>query len=115
MANAGGLGVRGRRAGQNTKKDKKFLGDSAMSGGLSFYEFFAGGGMARLGLGSKWTCLASNEICEKKARTYRANFGSPDKLILKDVNLAAPADLPGRASLAWASFPCQDLSLAGNR
>ncbi|MEM9751563.1 MAG: DNA (cytosine-5-)-methyltransferase, partial [Pseudomonadota bacterium] len=26
-----------------------------------------------------------------------------------------PADAPGRADLAWASFPCQDLSLAGAR
>ncbi len=33
----------------------------------------------------------------------------------RDVAEVAAADLPGRADLAWASFPCQDLSLAGAR
>jgi DNA (cytosine-5)-methyltransferase 1 len=31
-----------------------------------------------------------------------------------DIHALAPGDLPGAADLAWASFPCQDLSLAGN-
>jgi len=30
-----------------------------------------------------------------------------------DVGGLTSRDLPGRADLAWASFPCQDLSLAG--
>src|SRR5690606_8956743 len=30
-----------------------------------------------------------------------------------DVAAVSTADLPGSADLAWASFPCQDLSLAG--
>ena len=30
-----------------------------------------------------------------------------------DIHALAAGDLPGRADLAWASFPCQDLSLAG--
>ena len=34
---------------------------------FGFYEFFAGGGMARLGLGDQWRCLMANDICEKKA------------------------------------------------
>ncbi|MFL6466283.1 MAG: hypothetical protein ACJ73N_17975 [Bryobacteraceae bacterium] len=33
---------------------------------LNFFEFFAGGGMARLGLGDSWTCAFANDICEKK-------------------------------------------------
>ena len=36
-----------------------------------FYEFFAGGGMARLGLGSSWNCLFANDFSEKKAAAYR--------------------------------------------
>ena len=28
---------------------------------LTFYEFFAGGGMARLGLGDQWACLFAND------------------------------------------------------
>ncbi|MEY4830134.1 MAG: hypothetical protein RLZZ562_1930, partial [Planctomycetota bacterium] len=34
---------------------------------LGFYEFFAGGGMARLGLGESWECLFANDFSEKKA------------------------------------------------
>jgi DNA (cytosine-5)-methyltransferase 1 len=79
-----------------------------------FYEFFAGGGMARLGLGPHWHCLFANEICEKKAAAYRAYFGPSPELIVDDVRRLCCSHLPAGASLAWASFPCQDLSLAGN-
>jgi DNA (cytosine-5)-methyltransferase 1 len=85
-----------------------------MDSPLTFYEFFAGGGMARKGLGSRWTCLFANDVDAGKARAYRANFGEED-LHLGDVWKIDPAALPGRADLAWASSPCQDLSLAGNR
>lgn len=79
-----------------------------------FYEFFAGGGMARLGLGPRWQCLFANEICAKKAAAYRGNFGPSPELIVDDVRRLSCSHLPTGASLAWASFPCQDLSLAGN-
>ncbi|MDJ0683971.1 MAG: DNA cytosine methyltransferase [Alphaproteobacteria bacterium] len=79
----------------------------------AFYEFFAGGGMARLGLGPHWTCLRANEWDAKKAESYRRNFDPADDLLVGDVNDLTERDLPGQADLAWASFPCQDLSLAG--
>lgn len=69
--------------------------------------------MARLGLGSDWNCVFSNEWSEKKAATYRKRFGDAG-LRVCDVADLTPQDLPGIATLAWASFPCQDLSLAGN-
>lgn len=78
----------------------------------SYYEFFAGGGMVRAGLGETWSCLLANDLDADKARAYRANWGG-DWLKLQDINLLQASDLPGRADLAWASFPCQDLSLAG--
>jgi DNA (cytosine-5)-methyltransferase 1 len=78
----------------------------------TFYEFFAGGGMARAGLGSDWQCLFANDFDPKKAESYASNWGS-DHLHVGDVAAVKPADLPGHADLAWASFPCQDLSLAG--
>jgi DNA (cytosine-5)-methyltransferase 1 len=80
---------------------------------LSFYEFFAGGGMARAGLGRGWECLLANDIDEKKGASYAANWGSE---VLKIINVGklTTADAPDRADLAWASFPCQDLSLAGD-
>ena len=79
----------------------------------SFYEFFSGGGMARVGLGPKWRCLFANDIDRKKAATYRRNWGG-EHLLCGDVLDLTTTDLPGYADLAWASFPCQDLSLAGS-
>jgi len=81
---------------------------------FTFYEFFAGGGMARLGLGERWECLFANDFDAMKAAAYRANFGEAD-LVHGDVWDVQPHTLPGRADLAWASSPCQDLSLAGAR
>jgi len=68
--------------------------------------------MARAGLGAGWTCLFANDVDEKKARAYRANWGG-EVLSVRDIRALSAADLPGRADLAWGSFPCQDLSLAG--
>lgn len=79
-----------------------------------WYEFFAGGGMARLGLGSTWKCIFANDFCDKKARAYRAVFGPSPELKVGDVGRLTAKDLPGIPDLVWASFPCQDLSLAGN-
>ncbi len=70
--------------------------------------------MARLGLGSEWHCLFANDIDAKKMETYRNNFGGEGSVCCDIADLKANS-LPGSATLAWASFPCQDLSLAGNR
>jgi DNA (cytosine-5)-methyltransferase 1 len=78
----------------------------------TFYEFFAGGGMARAGLGEGWTCLLANDFDRKKGETYRRNWGD-DHLIVDDIRNIAPEEMPGRPDLVWGSFPCQDLSLAG--
>ncbi|VWD47051.1 DNA-cytosine methyltransferase [Burkholderia aenigmatica] len=80
---------------------------------MNFYEFFAGGGMARAGLGPQWTCLFANDIDQMKGETYAANWGD-DHLSIKDIHDVTPDELSDHADLAWASFPCQDLSLAGN-
>ena len=77
-----------------------------------FYEFFAGGGMVRAGLGPNWHCLFSNDFDHKKSRIYRENWGDRE-LKTADIKSLKPADIPSTARLAWASFPCQDLSLAG--
>jgi DNA (cytosine-5)-methyltransferase 1 len=80
--------------------------------GLGFFEFFAGGGMARAGLGAGWTCLFANDFDAKKAASYAQNWGA-GHMRCADIHALSSADLPGAADLAWASFPCQDLSLAG--
>ena len=82
----------------------------------AFYEFFAGGGMARLGLGEGWDCLFANDFDPVKAAAYRANFADAAEHFREgDVWKLTPEDLPGEADLAWASSPCQDFSLAGAR
>ena len=78
----------------------------------SFYEFFCGGGMARAGLAPEWRCLFANDVDPRKGAAYASNWGS-NELRIADVASLRPPDLPGQADLAWASFPCQDLSLAG--
>jgi DNA (cytosine-5)-methyltransferase 1 len=80
---------------------------------FTFCEFFAGGGMARAGLGYSWRCLFANDFDEKKVSTYKANWGAGD-ITHCDVASLVTADLPTETvDLVWASFPCQDLSLAG--
>lgn len=69
--------------------------------------------MAGFGLGSGWRCLFANEIDEKKTAVYCANRGGGKEMLLKDVAAVTVDEVPGAADLAWASFPCQDLSLAG--
>ena len=78
----------------------------------TFYEFFAGAGMARAGLGDRWRCLFANDFDRKKTATYALNWGQVG-LQCGDIRDVATKDLPEVADLAWASFPCQDLSLAG--
>ncbi|MEL6474895.1 MAG: DNA cytosine methyltransferase [Pseudomonadota bacterium] len=84
-----------------------------MSERPSFLEFFAGGGMARIGLAELFECTFANDIDPGKCTAYRANFGS-EHLFEGDIAALRAGDLPG-ADLAWASFPCQDLSVAGAR
>jgi DNA (cytosine-5)-methyltransferase 1 len=78
-----------------------------------YYEFFAGGGMVRAGLGVGWRCLFANDFDLKKSRIYRENWGDGGELKTANVASLQTSDLPGTPNLIWASFPCQDLSLAG--
>jgi DNA (cytosine-5)-methyltransferase 1 len=100
--------------GSLVEKGWQNLIDSVSKSSLfTFYEFFAGGGMVRAGLGENWNCLFANDFDHKKSRVYRDNWGDKGELKTIDVAALTLADLPGRTDLVWASFPCQDLSLAG--
>ncbi len=81
----------------------------------TFLEFFAGGGMARLGLGDGWSCAFANDFDAVKADTYRANFADAEGHFHTGDVFALTADALPTADLAWASSPCQDFSLAGAR
>ena len=70
--------------------------------------------MASTGLGPRWNCPLANDNDTRKTTTYTRNWR--DKGVRNaDVAQLTTADLPGRANLAWASFPCQDLSEADRR
>jgi DNA (cytosine-5)-methyltransferase 1 len=79
----------------------------------SYFEFFCGGGMARAGLGPAWECRLANDIDPLKTAVY-GNYWGSEHVITADVASLRSEDFRGAADLAWASFPCQDLSLAGN-
>jgi len=79
-----------------------------------FYDFFAGAGLATLGLGPAWECVWANDIDPRKEAVYIANFGN-EHFVRKDVANVSASEFEQPAELAWASFPCQDLSLAGWR
>jgi DNA (cytosine-5)-methyltransferase 1 len=83
--------------------------------GAPVWEFFAGGGLARLGLEPDFACTFANDIDPGKASAYRTAFPPGEDMHQGDIWKLSPAKLPGKAALAWASFPCQDLSLAGAR
>jgi DNA (cytosine-5)-methyltransferase 1 len=78
----------------------------------TMHEFFAGSGLVAYGLRGLFCPVWANDISEKKAAVYRANFKS-DHFVVGDIKEISGASLP-YAHISWASFPCQDLSLAGS-
>ncbi len=77
----------------------------------SFLEFFAGSGLVSQALAPYFSVAWANDVCPKKAAVFQANHDA-DLLHLGSVAEVKGRDLPD-AALSWASFPCQDLSLAG--
>jgi DNA (cytosine-5)-methyltransferase 1 len=77
----------------------------------TFLEFFAGSGLVAEGLKGYFKAAWANDISERKAAVYYANQGKRH-FVLGSIADIKGKDLP-EAPLAWASFPCQDLSLAG--
>lgn len=101
---------------QNRRRALRPLVDSSSIGTPSvnkpnFLEFFAGSGLVAHGLKPYFDVAWANDICEKKAAVYTANHGN------QQFHSGSIADVKGSnlpiAQLSWASFPCQDLSLAG--
>lgn len=85
-----------------------------MTGQLRAAEFFAGIGLMRAGLEQAGIdTVWANDIEAAKREMYVANFGAGE-FVLADVREINGNDIPD-VELATASFPCTDLSLAGNR
>ena len=75
-------------------------------------DFFAGSGLVAEGLKGFFKTVWANDICEKKAKVFCANHDGK-VFHLGSIENVTGGDLPP-ALLSWGSFPCQDLSLAGN-
>jgi len=82
----------------------------------TFAEFFAGIGLLRMGLERQgWSVAFANDVDERKREMYDAHFGDAEKHFkLGDIHGLSARDIP-TVTLATASFPCNDLSLAGSR
>ena len=82
---------------------------------VRFAEFFSGIGLIREAIEPLgWDCAFANDIALGKARMYADRFGT-EHLLVDDINNLTLNDLPDNLDLLTASFPCIDLSLAGNR
>ena len=78
----------------------------------TMHEFFAGSGLVAYGLRGMFNPVWANDISNKKAEVYLSNFKG-NNFVLEDIKNIDGATIP-QAHLSWASFPCQDLSLAGS-
>ena len=78
-------------------------------------EYFAGIGLVRLGLEQAgWRVEFANDFDPQKQEMYAAYFDeAPGHYIVEDVFKLGAETIP-RTLLATSSFPCIDLSLAGN-
>jgi DNA (cytosine-5)-methyltransferase 1 len=63
---------------------------------------------------SRWHVVFANDIDEDKRQMYCHHFGNGGEFVLGDVHQLDASDIPD-FDLATASFPCNDLSLAGAR
>lgn len=77
-----------------------------------FLDFFAGSGLVSEALKSHFDTVWANDIDKKKEGVFCANHPS-DIFHRKSIKAVTGRELPP-AVLSWGSFPCQDLSLAGN-
>ena len=77
----------------------------------TFVDFFAGSGLVTVA--AKHDCIPvwANDVCPKKAESYTANHGD-DHFHLGSIEQVSGTSIP-HGDIVWASFPCQDLSLAG--
>ncbi|MEW6302044.1 MAG: DNA (cytosine-5-)-methyltransferase [Verrucomicrobiota bacterium] len=81
----------------------------------TFAEFFAGIGLMRMGLErAGWRVAFANDFDEDKRRMYQDHFGESAELAPGDIHQLDASRVPN-IGLATASFPCNDLSLAGAR
>lgn len=86
------------------------------TGNKTVAEFFAGIGLMRMGLEQAgWQVVWANDMDEAKKRMYEGHFRNDTAHFDPgDVHKIQSGTIPP-VTLATASFPCNDLSLAGSR
>jgi DNA (cytosine-5)-methyltransferase 1 len=78
-------------------------------------EYFAGIGLVRMGLQpNQWQVVFANDISPKKHEMYQEFFPDASAHYIVDDIFALDVSTIPRTTLATCSFPCIDLSLAGN-
>ncbi len=78
-------------------------------------DFFSGIGLVEIGLArAGWKVVYSVDYSAEKKRMFAGHFGADDRYHLKDVHDVGGSEIP-TVSLAHASFPCTDISVAGAR
>jgi len=93
---------------KNASKPRK----NRLSRQFTAAEFFAGIGLVRLALERQnWRVVFANDIDPDKQEMYAANFPL-DHFNLGDIHKLNADDIPP-CDLFTASFPCNDLSIAG--
>lgn len=96
--------------------DKTFISARSLFPEKTVAEFFSGIGLMRIGLERQgWNLRFANDIDAQKCQIYRDHFSdAAEHLVEGDIHKLDVANIP-RVTLATASFPCNDLSLAGGR
>ena len=79
---------------------------------MTCLDFFAGSGLVSVALADYFKTVWANDISEKKAKVFNAN-NPPNILDVDSIENIRGKELPP-VNLSWGSFPCQDLSLAGD-
>ncbi|MGI5868544.1 MAG: DNA cytosine methyltransferase [Kiritimatiellia bacterium] len=100
---------------KNTTKSTNTSRSQVVREEVNFFpvsDFFAGSGLVTEGLSDCFSVVWANDICERKAKVYQANHGQAH-FLTGPIQQVRGSDLP-ETVMSWASFPCQDLSLAGN-
>ena len=96
------------------QKIRKQIGEEDQSSRvLRAAEFFSGIGLVRLALEEEgWQVVFANDIDPNKAQMYQSNWPHEDHLLVGDIHQIDISQIPA-CELFTASFPCNDLSIAG--
>jgi len=86
--------------------------EARRSGKLTCLDFFAGSGLVSAAMAKQFETVWANDISAKKAVVFNANIGT-NVLDVRPIEEVDGTSLP-TVDLSWGSFPCQDLSLAGD-